>query len=201
MADRPELLLIDDGSAGAFAATLLQRTPSSVLLWHPTDDDRAAARRLDVVRERARLLGVAGVITARMPGGADAGEAADEALLLVLAARSALAHGCRAVVWPRQVGLDADEMEGVAERALLCRSLLAAAGGPDLLIDLPILEFEDDQVIDVIDDAGAPVELFWPCEGGEPAACGQCPGCARWRRTFEHLRIAWPWPIDEAVTV
>ena len=40
----------------------------------------------------------------------------------------------------------------------------ATSGGRAMVIDLPLVDLDDEPVVDLADDGGAPMTAFWPCE-------------------------------------
>jgi len=65
--------------------------------------------------------------------------------------------------------------------------------GAAIVIDLPLVDLDDEQVLDLADDGGAPPRAFWPCESGRAEPCGSCRDCVRWRRAHDGLGLPWPW--------
>jgi hypothetical protein len=224
------ILLIDRGDLPSLVAAVTQPDPTRLLLWHLRETDDAAARRRAVVDEHAAFLGALDLVVCE-PWTGDVGRASDaeglwQALMLVQAAIIARHRGCEKIIWPVQVGPDAvrvgelvDRAAGVAELAEIrggARVGDEAAAASGLVIDLPLVDLDDEQIVDLADDAGAPSTAFWPCEtggsasdvpgsgsrasarggGGEP--CGACGGCDRWMRAFRECGLPWPWGPREA---
>jgi hypothetical protein len=91
-------------------------------------------------------------------------------------------HGCDKIIWPVQVGPDAARVSELVDRATAVAELAepgeggndgrpaaspagaAISGGRSLIIDLPLVDLDDEQVVDLADDGGAPMTAFWPCE-------------------------------------
>jgi hypothetical protein len=222
------ILLIDRGDLPSLVAAVIQPDPTRLLLWHLRETDDAAARRRAVVEEHAAFLGAADLVVCE-PWTGDVGRASDaeglwQALALIQAAIIARHRGCEKIIWPVQVGPDAvrvgelvDRAAGVAELAEAGRgSRIGDADGAarGLVIDLPLVDLDDEQIVDLADDAGAPPTAFWPCETGGPASdvpgsgrrassgggepCGACGGCDRWMRAFRECGLPWPWGPREA---
>jgi len=228
------ILLIDLADLPSLAAAMTQPDPARLILWHLGEEGGAAERRAAVVREHAELLGAAELIISESwrPGVGRTGDQAGlwQALMLVQAAIVARHRACEKIIWPVQVGPDAARVSELVDRALAVAELADATAdaaarpggasasrpGGSLIIDLPLVDLADEQVVDLADDCGAPLRAFWPCEsvtghapsgggggaggqapsggGGEP--CGACGGCDRWRRAFHECGLPWPWAAE-----
>ncbi len=66
-----------------------------------------------------------------------------------------------------------------------------AGGWP--VIDLPIVELTDKQLVGLAEDTGAPMRSFWPCDGDGESPCGSCPSRQRLLRAFDEAGVPWPW--------
>jgi hypothetical protein len=199
------VLLIDRGDLPALAAAVIQPDPSRLVLWHRQGSDAASAQRAAAVETHAEMLGVADLIVSegwdrRGVAGGAVDRGLEQSLLLLQAALVARETGCGSIIWPVQVGPDAARVGAAVDRAATMVDLaLIDAAGPaerpaDLVIDLPLVDLDEVQVVDLVDDAGAPLVAFWPCEHGGAEPCGSgCGGCDRWRRAFADLGLPWPW--------
>ena len=65
--------------------------------------------------------------------------------------------------------------------------------GDRLVIDLPVVDFTDAQLVDLAEELGAPLQAFWPCNGAADRPCGRCEGCRRWSAAFREVGVPWPW--------
>jgi hypothetical protein len=224
------ILLIDRGDLPSLVAAIIQPDPTRLILWHLREADEAAARRTAVVEEHASFLAAADLVVSEpWPGGV--GRASDaeglwQALMLVQAAIIARHRGCEKIIWPVQVGPDAARVSELVDRAVTVAELAEAGGGlptgvrRTIVIDLPLVDLDDEQIVDLADDGGAPLTAFWPCEtagsaaGGGPRSttgarpgggatsagepCGACGGCDRWQRAFRECGLPWPWAAVHA---
>lgn len=184
------ILLIDRGDLPSLTAAIIQPDPARLILWHLREADEAAARRAAIVKDHADFLGAADLIISDAWQG-DVGRASDveglwQALLLVQAAIIARHRGCDKIIWPIQVGPDAARVSELVDRATAVAELAESgtgaigqvatsgtsgtlgtsgtSGGRAMVIDLPLVDLDDEQVVDLADDAGAPLRAFWPCE-------------------------------------
>jgi hypothetical protein len=184
------ILLIDLADLPSLAAAMTQPDPARLILWHLRDEGGAGERRAAIVREHGELLGAAELIISESwrPDVGRAGDPAGlwQALMLVQAAIVARLRACEKIIWPVQVGPDAARVSELVDRALAVAELADAAAAADavtvragasaarpgatLVIDLPLVDLADEQVVDLADECGAPLRAFWPCESaGSPA--------------------------------
>ena len=163
-----DTLFIDDGGLPALAALFLLREPTDTALWHPARSDVAAPRRRVVVEEHARMITQGALHQAEpLPESGLAEPSLTDPLMLLRAASAAVRLGCARVLWPLQLGPDPDSTGRAAEQATIVTELLELEGHA-LLIELPLLELDDQQIVDLVDDTGAPLAAFWP---SPPASC------------------------------
>ena len=93
-----------------------------------------------------------------------------------------------------ELGPEAQRVTEAVDRANQVAALAATGGEPSsLVVDLPLIDLTDPQVVDLADDTGAPLRAFWPCERAGPEPCGSCPGCTRWLGAFREAGVTWPW--------
>ena len=117
-----------------------------------------------------------------------------QAHLLLQASVMAQQLDCPKIIWPHVVGPDPKRVGEAVDRANQIAGLAdRGASKPSLVIELPLVDLTDQQIVDLTDDTGAPLWGFWPCEtdGSEP--CGSCHQCRRWVVAFEQDEVAWPW--------
>ena len=130
-------------------------------------------------------------------GEPDEFEGLREAGMLIRAVLVAVHLGCRRIVWPKTVGPAA----GPVGRAVMRASMVAAladldAGVPaseQIVIDVPLVDLTDEQLVDLAEDAGAPIRSFRACDGAAANPCGRCDGCRRWLAAFDAAGVPWPW--------
>lgn len=212
---RCNALLVDRGDLPSLAALFMQPDPSRVALWHLRERGAAADARLAAAAEHARIVG-AELTSPGVPEDwsedADPGRGGPAAAeMLLRAARAALRLGAARVIWPVQVAGDAAEMARAVDTASGASELLdlaaadrghprrgdaPVAGSGSVFIDLPLVDLADDQVVDLADDAGAPLVAFWPCGSGGTRPCERCDECIRWRRALADQGLPWPWAAE-----
>lgn len=200
-----EILLIDRGDLPSLAALVIQPDPARVRVWHLREPGPAGARRAKAAGDHADLIGAELLEDdAWHPRGA--GRTVEPALARVVALMQALtvasARKCSKVVWPIVAGPRPAEALRAVDQATGATDLLEVSlpseEGEPLVIDTPLVDLTDEQVLDLADDAGAPLDAFWPCERdveGGPCldSTNTCPSCGRWRHVFETMGLEWPW--------
>lgn len=195
--------MIDRGDLPSLVAVALQPDPGRLILYYRDEPDVAAKRRAAAVQDHDAAYGVRRVIVCESgsPGITDH-EAAiptglEQAHLLLHAVVAAGQLGCSKIVWPTQVGPDAGLVGVIVQRANMVVDLAqigiepAAGGWP--VIDLPVVDLTDKQLVDLTEDTGAPMRSFWPCDGDGESPCGSCPSCQRWQCAFDEAGVPWPW--------
>ena len=192
------VVLIDRGDLPSLVAAMLETEPSRLVLWHMCERGAGGEGRLAAVREHADVLGVRRLIVAELGslGVADLTQPVGLyfAHLLLHAVTLTTQLGARKIVWPHQVGPEAQLVTEAVDRANQVAALAATGGQPSsLVVDLPLIDLSDPQVVDLADDTGAPLRAFWPCQRDGPEPCESCRGCTRWRGAFREADVAWPW--------
>ena len=195
----PDTLLIHLGDPPSLAAAATVRDPSGLLQWHPVLGGPADAARRRAVQRAAAGLGTRSPVLdeAALPeqGVWAPGDPLQEVALLARAAVVAGIHGCSSILWPVQRGQIARDVTEAVERAESLLDTLAVGAEPGRVpaIELPVVDLDDDQVLDLIDASGLPFGGAWPCDRSSEAACGECRSCRRWDRVARGLGLAWPW--------
>lgn len=192
------ILVIDFGDLPSLIAVALQRNPQQIVLWHPSFDTDAREHLLASTKEHGEVFGIQEVILSKrqneLPGNQSHAIALMEADLLLAAAIAATEAGCQKVVWPKQVGPDPKQICIAVERANLVVALTETGQTTStLMIDLPLVDLSEKQIVDLGDDQGMLDQSFWPCDSGQKAPCGTCIDCRRWARGFQEAGQPWPW--------
>lgn len=210
-------LLIDYGDLPSLAAVTILPRPDEAVIFHPRGLDASASGREAAAMLHADVLDVGGFLVDGLPeidaAAVTAGampdpervEALDDACVLMRAAAAADRLGCLKILWPRQVGPDADRIGEAVQRANLVADVVQVGVGGSaagrLVIDLPLVDLTDERLVDLAEEGGAPMRGFQPCSagGGTTAQpCEQCSGCRRWRAAFDAAGVAWPWTAVSA---
>ncbi len=210
----PTALLIDRGDLASMVALALEAQSERVVVWMPFDDGPASGARAEAIARHARVYAAHDVIdgplltattTARHPAVAGG-------LELLYAIDAALQRGIARVIWPVTAMTASDPASGapsddastnaIAEainRATLASMVVAVNGGPEVVVETPVVDLDGRRLADLADDLGAPMNGFWPCEGAGETPCGSCAGCRASRAGFQAAGLPWPWPLPEAV--
>ena len=200
------VLLIDDGDLPSLVGLALERDPTQLVLWHAQGSYEAAARRLAAVHEHREAFGVQRVVVSKGTAveedewSSPAGRLA-RSVQLLCAVSEAVRSGCSRIVWPIQLGSGPTRICLAVEQANMVIAL-AEIGSPatSLMIDLPLVDLGESQIVDLAVDQGVLGQAFWPCEtGSADRPCGACPGCRRWAGAFETQGRPWPRAATSAI--
>ncbi len=195
----PGVLLIDDGDLPSLVGLALERDPQQVVLWHSHGSDAAAQGRLATVQAHGKAFSVRQVVVAKetdtIQGESSLAAALDRSVSLLSAAAAAMRFSCTRVVWPAQIGSSSSRICQTVERANLVVALAEIGGRKNsLMIDLPLIDLGEAQIVDLAQELGVLELPFWPCERGSAnVPCGKCRGCRRWGVGFETRGHPWPW--------
>ncbi len=199
------VLLIDDGDLPSLVGLALERDPHEVVLWHPHGSDDAGERRLAAVKEHGQAFSVRQVVvakeTATIEGESSVTAELDRSVSLLSATATAMRLNCPRVVWPTQIGSSSSRICQTVERANLVIALAEIGGRKNsLIIDLPLIDLGEAQIVDLAQEQGVLELPFWPCETGSAGVpCGRCRGCRRWGVGFETRGHPWPWAAEAVV--
>ncbi len=174
------------------------------MLWHARGSDDPAQRRLAAVQEHGKAFSVQRVVVAQGAAGAvpdepsSSAEALDQSVRLLSAAAAAIRLNCPRMVWPVQIGSNSTRICQTVQRANLVVALAEiGAQKNSLMIDVPLIDLGETQIVDLAVDQGVLGLAFWPCETGtQDMPCGACPGCRRWSGGFDGRGQPWPWAAE-----
>lgn len=195
------VLLIDDGGLAALTLAAIQPTGTRFLVLEPDGPHPARPRRAAMVQRHLEHIDLIAHEILPPPPAQITGPAYRllDAYTLILAAGAARTHGLSRILCPFHVGHDVEAIGEVIRQVDALTDLLGQSAsdpessGDELIVDVPLVDLTDEEIIKLADDADLPLELFWPCETGEPQPCRNCAACQRWREAFSSLGIPWPW--------
>ena len=218
---RPRAILVLDGGVGSLAVLAMQRTPESVLLWDasmPGDAGRqnavlAAARRAGLLTHLA-AAGPVGEHASGSPSNAPTLPESDGGRILLVAsllriAAFAIEIRCPRILWPIHCGGESSAVMRIAELIEAAEDVIGPRHAG--MLEAPIADLSDEQIVDLIEEAGAPIDGMWPCRGTDHATdqpadgvrrapCGTCPSCRRWRTAWRATGFRWPWPVGDVTS-
>ncbi|HEX7009683.1 MAG TPA: 7-cyano-7-deazaguanine synthase [Phycisphaeraceae bacterium] len=201
------LLILNSGglrSLVATALTLSQVDRRRVTFLHVVDGRANAPVRLDHLHRQAEHFQIDRVLEVDMPhlyahgqgrtaeGGA-AGPLVGPQLLLTAMAQAHLHHAGR-VIWPISCNSEVRAVAQATERMMLCNQLAETefSPGPCPYVEAPLLELNDQQVIELGAQMGVPWGLSWSCAGAGESICRTCPACRRRNTAFTKAGLADP---------
>ena len=204
---KPLAIVLNDGGLNAAVATAVADRTHRLFLLHVETGGRDARRRAAFDGQAKRFkphreLAVAmPFLSPLRRSDAASGEVEswragliDLLPLVGVAVRFAARHGATAVFTGQRAGPHADPLAGAAEFGQLWGELAQLPlGRRGLTVEVPLLELEPWQVVDLGARLGAPLGDTWSCESDGPTPCGGCAGCRRRDAAFQ--RAARPDPL------
>ncbi len=200
------ILIIHTGDLPSLTATVLQPEPSQLVLWYPGRSAEQRSRRWIATEALGRMLDVKQVISTESPklGLSDLEVPSELAQSHTLLESLVLAQqlSCSKIIWPLQVGPDFPALGVAVDRANTMAALIdggalfAVSGGSQTaapIIDLPVVDLTDPQLVEILADCGGPLGMFWPCQTDQDEPCGTCLNCRRWHNAYEAAGVDWPW--------
>lgn len=201
-------LILAGGGLRSLVATAAARSSvaaASVRLLHLRDHRTNDPPRRKAARLQAKHYGIERLIELELPNlGARHGpdqprEMARVALhsiqLLTIALAQAAELGVSRIVWPAQVDADFDRCAALTEQAVLLQTAARHEFEHAAEIESPLLELDDQQVIELGGQLEVPWETAWSCllQGDHP--CRVCAACRRRHTAFDAAGVVDP--IDE----
>jgi 7-cyano-7-deazaguanine synthase len=210
MSDAPVLVLNGGGlrSLVATAATVADAGPGRVSVLHLSQPRHRGARMLEAARGQAAHYQIARFLELRLPqqlvqptGLVPAEEvrpALAAPLLLVVGLGQAVQIGAERLVWPAQADTRFEDCARMAEQAVLAQSLAQLEQPRPVSIQTPLLDLDDQQVIELGAQLQVAWTLAWSCRLDGDKPCRVCDACRRRRAAFEAAGLVDP--VDEALT-
>ena len=208
MASSHTLILNSGGLRSLVATALMLHDPPRprVTLVHVSDGRPTRDRRREHARRQAEAFDIKGVIELNLfhlyghglthsaavtPDGRAVARLAAPQMLTAALGQAAL-RGADHVVWPASCDGDAAAMARGTEQALLCAQAADVELTAPIAVETPLLEFTDQQVIEVGVQLRVPWHLAWSCMEPGERPCGLCEGCRRRGRAFEAAGVLDP---------
>lgn len=196
------LMLLHNGGLRSLVASalLLAEDPSPRLTFLNIDDGRETRRiRRQHVRRQAEAFGVTRMTELSMPHllGHGYGRAPDgEPLgmltrpqILFAALAEARYQQAEAVIWPVSVNADGHQGAQATEQVVLCQHLAEAEAEQQPRIETPLIEMNDQQVIELGSQLGVDWKLAWTCTRPGDLPCMACAGCRRRAQAFDQAGV------------
>lgn len=103
---------------------------------------------------------------------------------MVAAMGAASLRKVETIVWPLQCDTNLDTIGTATEATILIRQLAELSDLKPPVIDTPLIELTNKQMIELGGHLQTPWELAWSCELASDVHCGACDGCRKRRRLF-----------------
>jgi len=188
------VLVIDNGDLPSSVALFLEGDWKRIVLWHPQATSANAAKRVEIVRAHAAMLGVEEP-TVWAPNSANMSRATAQASHVLFAAAAEAARlRCGRVVWPVSANAEGQSMRREITRAAMVQSLAELDDPVNAFrFDLPLIDLTDSQVAEIALEHSVGAAHAWICDSGGNAWCDVCAGCRRWRGAFAPLDRRGEW--------
>jgi len=194
-----KIIVLTSGGLRSLVATAVVLSwpePATVSLLHVVEPEAAGDRALQHAKQQAGYFGNRTLEVIEQPvvsigaGGRAQSEQSIEmtlhtSRLLMLALARAAVNSATTMIWPASFNGDVSAIARASEQALLARHLASTELASPALIELPLVEFDDRQIVELGAALDVPWELARSCELDGDDACGQCPRCRRRRAAFE----------------
>lgn len=199
----PATLLIDQGDLPSLALLGLHVESARPVLFSMEGADRSEPARRAMIDRHAAFLSGAPIHIGSPPTLVERGDPLSpglrEAHVLMQAVLVATQLGCLRVISPFTAGRDHQAVAAAFERAGGIQQLVERDGERRApLLEMPLVDLTDTQILELADDLRLPLAHFWPCETARTSPCGVCRGCMRWRTAFRQVGLAWPWGASGA---
>ena len=187
------VLFVDYADPPSLAGLLTLRDGVEVVLWHPAKAKQSSPGPVErIIQRHAAIVSASRCLRASVPGTGD--PVINRSVELFAAAIAAIRNECRGLVWPISSDGDTSAMMREVDRANLVVSLIdIGADQSRLQFDLPVVDLEDQQIVDLIEEGGSGMIDCWPCEARRSDPCNACTQCSRWRAACKTADVAWPW--------
>jgi 7-cyano-7-deazaguanine synthase len=197
------VVLCDGGLNSAVAATLAAQRHRLILLSADPGGGTGSRRRaaydmlvghLKPFREHSLAMPYLQWVKRSNPsGGVDPRASTDVgprlielAPLIGIAARFAAHHAATAIYLGLRIGPLGTELTRATEYMQVWNELLQLPCGlPDLELNMPLLELDLWQVVDLGIQVGCPMDKTWSCDQDTADPCFVCPGCRTREAAFE----------------
>lgn len=202
------LAILSSGGLRSLVATALaMQGPEKVrvTLIHILDGRDNAVTRLAYVRQQAEALGITRVSEIDLPhvfGGGQGVDAEGRPIGTLVGPQrlmAGIAHARQAqaqrLTWPMSADGDVKAIGRATEQMVLCGHLCDLEGVPMPAIDAPLLEYTDQQIIELGGQLGTSWHLAWSCLGSGERPCRSCAGCRRRAAAFDEAGV-----LDPAAT-
>jgi len=205
------VLMLHDGDAPSLVALGMARDMDpqpGLRLLHVVDDHPNARAHRQHARKQAEHFGLNGMIEVHGPKRLDTAGSGDvktvsggdsavlsDPMRLMIAVRQAMRLGVGRVIWPIQSDGDFEGPARATEQALMIRQLVELEGGRPPVVDTPLAELTDREMVEIGAQLDVPWELAWTCCRGGDVPCHECRACRGRRAAFDAAGLVDP--MDE----
>ncbi len=205
MAQQPVVILASGGIRSLVTtAVLMSRAEKPpLILLHLKDGRENAPVRLNHVRRQAEHFHINQCLELELPhlqtdqggqgnaGGASWSPLVRSQILLVGLAQAIQLHASH-LIWPAQFNGDYACIARITEQTVLTLHLAQLDHAELPLIDTPLLELTDQQMVELGGQLEVPWQLAWTCLMQADRPCRMCPACRRRRAAFDRAGMVDP---------
>ena len=187
------------------AAAVTATEPGRLVLFHIRDGRPNAGVRREYARKQADYYKITKLIEVELPHIVSAQNTQpqpehDHVLTRPQILMSAVAYAVDAqiekVIWPVQYNGDHKLIARTTEQTVLIEHLAQLERPTTPLIELPVLDLTDGQLIELGSQLDVPWHLAWVCNNHGSAPCLCCESCLRRRQAFHVAGVVDP--VDKA---
>lgn len=177
---------------------------SRLVLFHIRDGRVNAGIRREYARKQADYYKISRLVEVELPHLVTAqntqplpGQEAVLArpLILMAAMAYAMEAGIEKVVWPIQFNNDHELIARTTEQTVLVEHLAQLERPVVPMVELPVLDLTDAQLVELGSQLDVPWQLAWVCNHADSKPCMSCESCLRRRQAFQLAGIVDP--IDQ----
>lgn len=206
----PRTLILASGSLRSLvctAAAVTASEPSRLVLFHIRDGRVNAGVRREYARKQAEYYKIAKLVEVELPHIVSAQNTQpqpdqDHVLTRPQILMSAVAYAVDAqidkVIWPVQYNGDHKLIARTTEQTVLIEHLAQLERPVTPLIELPVLDLTDAQLIELGGQLDVPWHLAWVCNNHGSSPCLCCESCLRRRQAFHIAGMVDP--VDKTTT-
>lgn len=185
---RPTLLHLRDGRANAAVRLEHARRQADYFkLTHPIEVELPHLQVDQSFNAAPASSGESGVASAAGVGGGWLPLVRPQVLMVAMA--QAMELKAVRLVWPVQFNGDYHAIARITEQVILVTQLAQLEHPEVPVIETPLLELTDRQLIELGAQLKAPWHMAWSCQLAGEKPCRVCTGCRRRRRAFDLVGI------------
>jgi 7-cyano-7-deazaguanine synthase in queuosine biosynthesis len=189
-------------SLTATAVALSETSAANIVLLHLRDGRVNTAQRSEHLRQQANHFSINRVVEIELPHVQSAAfvpvnqDGGTTALIrpqtLLVALSQAIRLKAHRLVSPVQINGDFTTITRATEEVVLIEQLIKLEQQQTPVIDMPLLDLTDQQMIELGCQLGVPWDCAWTCMMTQEHPCGVCAACQHRHAAFESAGVVDP---------